>query len=199
MEGRGVSESNALMKPYRTIWDTETKPDSWRDTILIQLNKPGKDKTDLNGKRHIHTKEEVPKYFGHMVASAVKPILLEGMSPLQIGGIEGHRAEEHLFTIKSFLLLVEKKKEAIGFQLLDLSKMFDKESLLDCLNEVHKSNVKGKLHKLLYEMNKDTRITVRTAVGDSDKRLTGENMAQGSFEGAIISSVALATGTSDFF
>ena len=35
----GSSLQNALMKLYRTVWEQEKKPDSWRDSILIQLNK----------------------------------------------------------------------------------------------------------------------------------------------------------------
>ena len=42
--------------------------------------------------------------------------------------------------------------------------------MIDCLNEVYKSNVRGKLYKLTYELNKNTRIKIRTAVGDSDER-----------------------------
>ena len=131
----------------------------------MQLNKPGKkDKADLNNKRHIHTKGEIVKVFGHIVANAAKPIMVENMPSFQIGGIPGHRAEEHLFVIKSFLALVKKNKTAVAFQQYDFSKMFDSESLIDVLDEVYKSKVKGKLYKLIYELNKDTRIKVRTAV-----------------------------------
>ena len=75
--------------------------------------------------------------------------------------------------------------------------MFDKE--FDVMNEAYKSNVKGKLYRLTYELNKDTRIRVRTAVGDSDPRISYENVTQGSLDAAILSSNGLAKGTGDFF
>ena len=96
--------------------------------------------------------------------------MVENLTPFQIGGIPGHTAEEHLFVIKSILALAEKNNESIALQQFDFSKMFDRESLIDCLNEVYKSNVRGKLYKLTYELNKNTRIKIRTAVGDSDER-----------------------------
>ena len=67
------------------------------------------------------------------------------------------------------------------------------------MNELYKSNIKGKLYKLMYEMNKDIRITVRTAVGDSNKELVGETVTQGSLEGAVISTNNISNGIEDFF
>ena len=84
------------------------------------------------------------------------------MSPYQIGTKPGHRVQEHLFVIKSVIGLAELNNTAIALQLWDLSKYFDRESLADGLNELYKNQVKGKVYRLLYEINKDTRISVRT-------------------------------------
>ena len=76
-----------------------------------------------------------------MVTSAIKPIIVENMPPNQIGAVPGHRAQEHLFTIKSFLAVKEKEKEACIVSLLDLIKFFDSECLLDTLDELHMGKV----------------------------------------------------------
>ena len=112
-----------------------------------------------------------------MVITAANPKILKEISPFQIGAIPGHRAQEHLFTLKSVMAIKEKNNTAIALQLLDLSKLFDRECLIDCLDELYKSKIKGKLYQLLYELNKDTRIRVRTVVGDSEPKETGENLA----------------------
>ena len=58
----------------------------------------------------------------------------------------------------------------------------------------------SKVDKCRYhELNRDTRITVRTPLGDSDQRETGENWGQGTVEGAIVSSKNLDGGVNDFF
>ena len=85
-----------------------------------------------------------------------------------------HRAQEHLFVIKSVIGMYEHMGKAIILQLWDISNFFDRESLADGHNELYKNEVRGKLYKLLYEMNKDTRIKVRTPVGDTEERDTGE-------------------------
>ena len=48
-------------------------------------------------------------------------------------------------------------------------------------------------------MNKDTRIKVRTPVGDTEERDTGEGWGQGTIEGALCSAVNLDSGVRDFF
>ena len=75
------------------------------------------------------------------------------------------------------MALAELTDTAIALQLWDLVKYFDRESLADGLNELYKNNVRGKLYKLLFELNKDTRISVRTAVGDTEQRETGEGLS----------------------
>ena len=57
-----------------------------------------------------------------MVTSAMKPIIVENMPPFQIGAVPGHRAQEHLFVIKSFIAQKEKENEAVAITLLDLVK-----------------------------------------------------------------------------
>ena len=184
---------------YKLVGDKERKPDSWRDSILIQIDKGKKDKADLANKRNIHTKRDIVKFFGHIVTNVLKEKIVENIPPFQIGAVPGHRAEEHLFTVNSFLLMVERNKTAVAIQQYDLSTFFDKESLLDCLNELYNSNIKGKVYKLIHELNKDTRITVRTPVGDSSPEELDEGMAKGSLDGAIVSSNSISKGLEGFF
>ena len=48
-------------------------------------------------------------------------------------------------------------------------------------------------------MNKDTKITVRTAVGVTEEKETGENIGQGTLEGAIISAANIDYSVNRFF
>ena len=95
--------------------------------------------------------------------------------------------------------MVEKNKEAVAMQLFDLKKYFDKEFLLDGLDELYKGKVQGKLYRLIYELNKNTRITVRTPVGDTEQEDVGETISQGSIDAGIVSSSNLSSGVEDFF
>ena len=54
------------------------------------------------------------------------------------------------------------------------------------MNELFKCGIKGKLYRLTFNLNKDTRISVKTAVGETDYSDVGEGMGQGTIEGAKI-------------
>ena len=82
--------------------------------MLIQLYKGRGPRDNLDSQRNIHTKLDVPKFFGHIVATAAKPNLIGQMSPYQIGTKPGHRAQEHLFVIKTVIGLAEATRPGIA-------------------------------------------------------------------------------------
>ena len=135
--------------------------------------------------------------FGHLVMSAARDKLFSSMSKFQIGAKPGHRPQEHLFGLKSLIALELQSNNTLFLSLYDISKFFDRESLRDCLNEVHKCGVKGKLYRLLYGLNENTRISVVTPVGKSDECDTGETVGQGTLEGAVISAMSLDKGVEE--
>ena len=65
--------------------------------------------------------------------------------------------------------------------------------------ELYKCSIKGKLYKLLYKLNENTRIRVRTPVGLTDAEDTGENLGQGTLIGAVASAVNLDKGMEEYF
>ena len=77
--------------------------------------------------------------------------------------------------------------------------MFDMENLFDILNQVYGCNVKGKVYRLIYQMNKNIRIKVKTPVGLTESADTGPGATQGSVDAAIISSVSIGNDVSDNF
>ena len=65
----GESYRQALFQLFNVIWNKERKPDVWRNTVLLQLFKGRGSFQDVQNYRNIHTKEEVPKLFGHIVTT----------------------------------------------------------------------------------------------------------------------------------
>ena len=72
-------------------------------------------------------------------------------------------------------------------QLYDISKFFDQEHLRDAKDVLYQRGTRGKLYRLLYEINKDTKV--KTAVGVTEKEDSGEGIRQGTNEGAMIFTV----------
>ena len=58
-------------------------------------------------------------------------------------------------------------------------------------NAMYKCGISGKLYRLLYTLNKDSHIKVKTEAVLTCVKHTGENVTQGSIGGAILSSANL--------
>ena len=177
----------------------EKIPTSWNESTIIQLPK-GKSKLgDLDGIRHIHDKKEAYKFFGHIVTAVAKEPIFKNMPKFQIACRPGHRPSEHLFVVRSVISYYKEKNKGLLITSFDLKKFFDIENLPDCMNSLYKLNVKGKIYRFLYEMNKNARIKVKTPVGTSDSEDTGPVLSQGSVEAAIVSSSNVAVGVEEQF
>ena len=117
--------------------------------------------------------------------------MIYNFSKFQIGGLPGHRATEHLFSLKSIMCWYDCLDLPLIVQFYDLKKYFDSENLRDAMNTLYDSNIKGKIYRLMYELNSSSMIRVKTGCGTTDRISTGENVAQGSISGALISSLNL--------
>ena len=187
----GASVKAALFKVCQSVWKSEEMPKAWEKTTLIQLYKGKGATNDLNNMRYIHIKDEFPKFFGHLVVNSSKEIIMKNLSKYQIATKPGHRAQEHIFVLKSVIALYSKCNKSVILQAWDLSKFFDREVLVDCMNELYRKGITGKLYRLIYALNKNTRFSVQTPVGMTEEADRGEGLGQGTGEGAIISALNL--------
>ena len=67
------------------------------------------------------------------------------------------------------------------------------------MSELVKSNIRGKLYRLIFSMNQNIRIKVKTAVGENESEDTGPGVGQGTVDGAILSAVNLDNGVKEEF
>ena len=81
----------------------------------------------------------------------------------------------------------------------DLKKYFDSEVLIDDMDNLYKSEIKGKLYRLIYELNKNNLIQIKTPVGITDSFKSGENVTQVSVGGGLISSLNLDVPVATYF
>ena len=107
--------------------------------------------------------------------------------------------QEHLFVLKSVIGLCYLVGKAVILQFWDLKKFFDSENLRDCMNELYRSGMRGKLYRLIFELNKNTKFKVETPVGTTETRDRGEGLGQGTIEGALISALSLDSSVNEFF
>ena len=197
--GSGESLKAALLKLFQIIWKTEKIPVSWHKSTVTQLYKGSGLISDLSSMRHIHSRDILAKVFSQIVLYHAKDNLLKNMSKYQIACKPGHRPSEHLFVLKSVFAQYKKNKKGLILSGYDISTFFDSEDIYDVLGEVYTNDVKGKVYRLLFELNKNARIEVNTPVGTSQSADTGPIVTQGSVEAGVMSSVSIDNGTNVTF
>ena len=187
--GKDFKDATKIL--IKRIWDSENIPEGWESTLLIMLYKGRGLRESMDNNRFIHSKEWLPRLFEDLVVSKMKVKVLKKTTKYQIGGMKGHRPTEHLFSIKSIIAYYIWIGKPVLIQCIDIRKFFDKEMLRDALNALYSAGVCGKVYRLWYNLNKNTKITIQTGVGLTDARDTGETLGQGTVGGALASALNL--------
>ena len=195
----GQSFQKCIFDLFSKVWETEKKPQQWRNTVIIQLYKKKGDISSFDAQRNIHTKDYIPKLFEGIVVDKSREKIIKSTSKFQIGGIPGHRSQEHLFCVKSVIELYSELSLPLYIQIFDISKYFDKEILKDAMDTLYRCGIRGKMYRLWYELNRDSQIRVKTAAGMTKIKAIGENVTQGSIGGAILSSSNLDKTLTAYF
>ena len=195
----GENFKHAVYKLCKRIIDQLEIPGCFDLTILQQIYKGKGIKADLSNSRFIHLKEWLPRTCDALVVGGMKSKILESSTKFQIGGQPGHRSQEHLFSLKCIIALRELRGEGFLFQLFDLSKFFDKESLRDVLDTLHEVGVDAKAYMAWYLLNRNTRIAVKTGTGLTEEADVGEVVGQGTVGGALTSQLNIDRGIERYF
>ena len=180
----------------REIFEKEELPEEFNKTSLQALYKRKGGKDDLGNYRFLHLKTCFSKLFESLVMRKCKGIMWEGFTDPQVGGLPNSRTTEHLYVIMTGMLRLEKcKKSPDGWIIIwkDVQKAFDRISVIDTLYATARSGVHGKVLRLLYQMNKETRFTV---VGDPEEREFTKELigGQGTSYACVASSLAMPQG-----
>ena len=187
----GTDFLRVLYSLFKKTWESGRKPKQWEKTTAHQLYKGKGKATEFKNQRFIHTKDQNPKAFEHVLMEKAKPRIINGCTKYQIGALPKHRSQEHLFTLKSIIAWYIQIGKPLLLTLYDISKFFDREMLKDAMDALYRCGIVGKLYRMIFEMNKRTVLTIKTGCGMTQPVEIGATIAQGSIGGALISSVNL--------
>ena len=142
----GDKYKDAIFKYMKRIFDNEEIPTQFSETTLIAIWKGKGSPLDLNMSRFIHEKTWPARLCDAIVTEIMKPAIVESCPKIQIGGIPGSQSSENLITLKTWMMMKETNKENGIFQVLDMAKFFDKDSLKDAMHTLStKAKVDDKL------------------------------------------------------
>ena len=196
----GDSYKQALFEYMKKLIEYEGVPSCFLKTSLTQIWKKKGSALDLNNMRFIHMRQWRSKLLEALITEVMKDDIVNATPKMQLGGMPGASSVEHLVTLKTWMKLKEQYKSNGIFQVFDMSKIFDKESLLDCMYTLDKkANIDHKCYKMWYKLNENARISVKTSVGESKSKIVKDSIGQGSGGASLVSSLNLGCAIEDSF
>ena len=125
----------------------------------------------------------------------MKGKIVKAWPNIQIGRMPNSSSVEHLVTLKREL---EESKGMGIINTFDMEKNCDKESLIDIMFTLSKkAEISDKDYRMWFKLNEDTKIAVRTSVGESKTELIKNSVGQGSFGAALASSINIGCAIRD--
>ena len=124
----------------------------------------------------------------------MKEDIIKSGNKYQIGGIPGHRVEEHLIVVKTIIEKYISMKSGVIVQLVDIEKFFDTEILRTEMTSLSEANVNKKAYTCWFKLSERTEIAVATPVGLTKTAEVKEIVAQGSGGAALASGANIAEG-----
>ena len=128
----GPAYKDAIFWLMAKLIQKEEVPREYIKTSLFQIWKKKGSALDLNNMRFVHLRCWRSKLMEALVTQTMKSNIVESTPKIQLGGMPGASSVEHLVTLKTWMKMKEERKENGIFQVFDMKKFFDKESLLDC-------------------------------------------------------------------
>ena len=196
----GESYKVATYEYMKKLIKSEQVPTSFLDTYLTQLWKGKGSALDLNNMRFIHMRFWRSRLLEALVTENMKEDIVKACPNNQLGGMPGAMSVEHLVVLKTWMKQKEQQKESGIFNVFDMSKFFDKESLLDCMNVLNThAKISNKSYRMWYKLNEGTRISVKTSVGETDKATIFDSIGQGSVGAALVSALNIGVAIKETF
>ena len=196
----GPKYKEAIFKYMKKLIIKEEVPLCFKNTSLTPIWKRKGSALDLNNMRFVHMRSWRSKLLEALVVEKMKDKIVEATPKFQIGGMPKSQSCENLVILKTWMKMKEQKGETGIFQVFDMEKFFDKESLLDCMYTLHtKAKIDNKSYRMWYKLNEDTRISVKTSVGQSRSKKIKDTIGQGSSGAALVSSLNIGCAMEEAF
>ena len=122
-------------------------------------------------------------------------ILDESMSDSQVGSRKGKNIRNHIWVVNGIVsdVLSSKSKKPIDIQIFDYKQCFDSLWLYECMNDLYSAGLDDDKFALLYNVNRNVNIAVKTPVGKTDRQNIQNVITQGDVFGPIFCSKQVDT------
>ena len=171
---------NIFCDIFNLILNTGVYPDSWRDNFIKPIFKGGSC-NDPSNYRGIALASTLSKLFTRIMYNRLQTYLEENelIAKEQIGFKKGSRTSDHIFTLKTMIDNMFKKKKYMYVCFVDFRKAFDLVNRKALLYKLKLFNINGNFLQIMESMYKEVRFSVKLGNASTPSFTTSVGVKQG--------------------
>ena len=166
-------------------------PSQWERTLIKTIYKNKGSKKDLKNYRGVFLTQVISKIYERILISRAKDIM-EKVSLLQAGSRSERGPNDNLFLMNSCVDHAKYLNIPVYITVYDFEQCFDALWLEDSIVALWKLGVRDDTLAIMYNMNKQARIKVKTPAGISEELVKPAIVKQGTVSGPSMCSVSTA-------
>ena len=185
----------SILKLFNKIKEENFIPDFIRKADITTIYKGKGEKSDLENDRGIFLVTTFRTILMKLIYREKYDLIDSNMSDSQVGGRKGKNVRNHTWLLNGIIcdVLSTNKKKPVDIQIVDYKQCFDTLWLQECLNDLYDSGVNDDKLALLYNVNSNVKVAVKTPVGKTERKDIMNVITQGDVFGPILCSNQIDT------
>ena len=163
----GNQMDETVLHAFNEIKEQQLPPNQWNRVGISTIYKNKGNPKKLINQRGIFLTQILSKMFERLISGRTKKIT-STMSKLQAGGQDERATYDQTFLLRGFISHAKYMGTTLYLTFYDFKQCFDNLWLEDAVLSLWNLGVKSDLLPLIYKMNEESEITVRTPLGETN-------------------------------
>ena len=189
-EVAGKNLKISLLKLCNRVKETKHIPDFVELADVATIYKGKGEKCDLENDRGIFIVTVLRSILMKLIYIDEYPGIDNSMSDSQIGARKAKNIRNHIWVVNGIIcdILSKNTKQSVDIQIFDYKQCFDSLWLEECLNDFYDGGLQNDKLALLYNINRNVRVAVKTPVGKTERKNIRNVITQGDVFGPLLCS-----------
>ena len=185
LKNGGKDLQTSLTKLFNQVNNEDEGPKTWNEMIIKSIYKGKKDQKSMENRRGLFLTNVVSKLFEKVKINDQREMIENGISKFQTGGMKGKSRVDNIMTLNATIDYNNLINSETYVFFADAYKCFDKLDLKSSILDLAKI-IGAREAQLLYNLNRNSQVIVKTPSGDTKMFEVGEIVKQGTLYGVIL-------------
>ena len=189
-EVAGKNLKISLLKLFNKIKESGYIPDFMELADIATIYKGKGDKSYLENDRGIFIVTILRSILMKLIYNDEYEGIDKSMSDSQIGARKEKNIRNHIWLVNGVIcdVLSRKSKKPVDIHIYDYKQCFDSLWLEECLNDFFDGGLRNDKLSLLYNINRNVKVVVKTATGKTERGIIKDVITQGDIFGPLLCS-----------